>query len=216
MCRERAVVVEVVGLDVGQDRPVQRQLEVGAVALVGLDDEPLAARPVGAGAGVGDVAADDEARRQPASASGEHQHRRRRRLAVGAGDGERPGPGADRRQHPRPPQRRDALLAGLVELDVRGRDRGRRGDGVAAVHDGGGRGRRGPSTPAARTRSSAGCVRRSLPDTSWPISASAMAIALMPGPPTPTTCSRSGVDRSSGPAARRRGRGEHGDTTVEG
>ena len=34
-------MVEVVDLDVGQDRPVQRQLEMRAVALVGLDDQPL-------------------------------------------------------------------------------------------------------------------------------------------------------------------------------
>jgi hypothetical protein len=39
---ERPEVVEVIDLDVGEDRAVQRQLEVGAVALVGLDDEPLA------------------------------------------------------------------------------------------------------------------------------------------------------------------------------
>ena len=42
-------------------------------------------------------------------------------------------------------------------------------------------------TPAARSRSSTGSSRRSLPDTSWPISASVSAMALMPGPPTPTT-----------------------------
>ena len=55
-----------VGFDVGQDRAVQRQLEVRAVALVGLDDEPVAVGPLRAGADVGDVAADDEARPQPA------------------------------------------------------------------------------------------------------------------------------------------------------
>ena len=54
------------------------------------------------------------------------------------------------------------------------------------------------STPAARTRSSTGWSRTSLPDTAWPISARAMAIADIPGPPTPTTCRRSGRDRSSG------------------
>ena len=41
---ERPVVIEVIDLDVGEDRGEQRQLEVGAVALVGLDDEP-ARRP---------------------------------------------------------------------------------------------------------------------------------------------------------------------------
>ena len=38
----------------------------------------------------------------------------------------------------------------------------------------------------------------STPETAWPISASASAIALMPGPPTPITCTRRGWDRSSG------------------
>ena len=37
---EVAVVVEVVDLDVGQHRAVQRKFEMRAVALVGLDDEP--------------------------------------------------------------------------------------------------------------------------------------------------------------------------------
>ena len=85
---EGAVVIEVVDVDVGEDRAVQRQLEVGAVALVGLDHEPLAAGPLGSGAHVGDVAADDEARAQPGLGEDEHQHRGRRRLAVRAGDAE--------------------------------------------------------------------------------------------------------------------------------
>ena len=54
------------------------------------------------------------------------------------------------------------------------------------------------STCAARTRSRTGCSRRSEPDTMCPISANAIAIALMPGPPTPTTCSRCWWERSSG------------------
>ncbi len=62
---ERAVVVEVIDLDVREDRAEQRQLEVRAVALVGLDDEQVAARPLCAGARVGDVTADHEARPQP-------------------------------------------------------------------------------------------------------------------------------------------------------
>ena len=42
-------------------------------------------------------------------------------------------------------------------------------------------------TPATRSRSKTGSSRRSLPDTVWPISARVSAMALMPGPPTPTT-----------------------------
>ena len=43
--REVTVVVEVVGLDVGDDRVFGVELEERAVALVGLDDEPLAVVP---------------------------------------------------------------------------------------------------------------------------------------------------------------------------
>jgi len=39
--------VEVIGLDVREDRRVERELEVDAVALVGLDDEALTAGPLG-------------------------------------------------------------------------------------------------------------------------------------------------------------------------
>jgi hypothetical protein len=59
---QRSVVVEMVGLDIREDRPVQRQFEVGAVALVGLDHEPLPAGPLRTRPHVGDIAADHEAR----------------------------------------------------------------------------------------------------------------------------------------------------------
>ena len=51
-----------IDFDVGEDGREQRQLEVRSVALVGLDDEPVAAGPLSPGADVGDIAADDEAR----------------------------------------------------------------------------------------------------------------------------------------------------------
>ena len=191
---ERAEVVEVVDLDVGQDRAVQRQLQVGAVALVGLDDEPLAARPLRPGAHVGDVATDDEARPPAGLGEDQHQHRRRGRLAVRAGDGRATGPA--RRSTASIPARRstgDAGGRGLVELDVRRRHRARGGDRAQPCTTCGGRGRRARRRRAARSRSSTGCSRMSLPLTAWPISARTMAIALIPGPPTPTTCSRCGV-----------------------
>jgi hypothetical protein len=59
---EGAVVVEVVDVDVGDDGAVEREFEVRPVALVGLDHEPLAPGPLRAGAHVGHVAPDDEAR----------------------------------------------------------------------------------------------------------------------------------------------------------
>ena len=89
--------------------PCNGQFEVGAVALVGLDDQPLPTRPLCAGAHVGDVATDDEARSQTRVGEDQHQHRRRRRLAVRSGDGQRLGLGADRRQDARPAQDRDPV-----------------------------------------------------------------------------------------------------------
>ena len=184
---------------------MQRQLEVGAVALVGLDDEPLAAGPVRPGAGVGDVAADDEARRQPGLGQDQHQHRRRGRLAVRAGDGRPIGPG--RRSRPACPARRSVgmpSVAGLVELDVASRDRRRRRHRVAAVDDAAvvaDVDRRRPRHAADRAPAARG---GRCPTRAWPISARAMAIALIPGPPTPITWRRSGADRSSGAAGRRR------------
>ena len=57
-----AVEVEMIDLDVGEDGAEERQLEMGAVALVGFDDQPLPIRPLCARAHVGDVTADDERR----------------------------------------------------------------------------------------------------------------------------------------------------------
>ena len=195
---ERAVVLEEVELDVEQDRPGERQLEVGAVALVGLDDEHVAARPVGAGAGVRDVAADDEARRQTrprrgsasASTSSSSCRACRRRRSSGPGRRSRPAsrPGAASGCPARGRRRARCCGPGSPSTTSprRTRRRCRR------------RGRRCTTTPAARTRSSTGWSRKSLPDTVWPISARAMAIADMPGPPTPTTCRRRGRERSIG------------------
>ena len=130
---EGAVVVEVVGLDVGEDGAGEGQLEVGAVALVGLDHQPPPAGPVRARAHLVQVAADDEARIEPGLGQHHGQHRGRGRLAVRAGHGQRVGLRADGRQHPRPPEHRDAVLGGGDELDVPGRDGGRGGDGVDAL-----------------------------------------------------------------------------------
>ena len=43
------------------------------------------------------------------------------------------------------------------------------------------------TTPIARSRSIVSDSLMSLPETSWPISTSTWAMALIPGPPTPTT-----------------------------
>ena len=61
-----AVVVEVVGLDVGDDGRVRAVDEERAVALVGLDDEQVAAAVVGVAGRLVEVAADGEGRVDPA------------------------------------------------------------------------------------------------------------------------------------------------------
>ena len=61
-------MVEVLGVDVGDDRDVGRQLEEGAVALVGLDHHPVARAEARIGAvGVDDAAIDDGGSKPPAS-----------------------------------------------------------------------------------------------------------------------------------------------------
>ena len=56
-------------------------------------------------------------------------------------------------------------------------------------------------TPLAANRSSAGELLRSLPVTRWPMAASTEAMALIPAPPAPTTCTRRGRERSRGTRA---------------
>jgi hypothetical protein len=86
-----AVVVEVVGLDVGDDRGVRAVGQERAVALVGLDDEQVAAAVVGVAGRLVEVAADGERRVDAAVLRRDGEHRGRRGLAVGAGDGDARG-----------------------------------------------------------------------------------------------------------------------------
>src|SRR5580658_3453420 len=53
-------------------------------------------------------------------------------------------------------------------------------------------------TPWPASRSVTALRRRSLPETVWPIEHSTVAMALMPAPPTPITCTRRGTRGSSG------------------
>ena len=124
---------------------------------------------------------------------------------------DRAGLGADRRPASRPgaasgcrargPRASSMLCVG---------DRRRRRDGVAARRRSSASWPTWTSTPAARTRSSTGWSRRSLPDTCVAhLGEGDGDRATCPGPPTPTTCRRRGRDRSSGAPGRGDGR-EHG------
>ena len=132
---ERAVVVEMIGFDVGEHGAEQREFEMGPIALVGLDDQPVAVGPLRPGAEVGDVPADDEARPHPGLGEDQHQHRGGRRLAMGAGDGKRPCPRTDRREHAGAAQHGHPGGSCLVEFDVPLGNRRRCGHRVDAVDE---------------------------------------------------------------------------------
>ena len=81
-------VIEMLGVDVGDDGDVGGQLQERAVALVGLDHHPVAGAAPGVGAvGVDDAAVDD-GRIEPGGVEQRRDQRSRRGLAVRAGDGD--------------------------------------------------------------------------------------------------------------------------------
>ena len=83
---EGAVVVEMIGIDIGDDGDGCRQAQEGAVAFVGFHDHPFAGAEARIGAvGVDDAAIDDGGIEAARIQQGSDQSRRRR-LAVGAGD----------------------------------------------------------------------------------------------------------------------------------
>ena len=83
-----AVVVEVVGLDVGDERNARLVLEERLGVLVGLDDGEAAGAVAGVAAEVAGVAAGEDERVEAATDGHEREQGRRCRLAVRAGDGE--------------------------------------------------------------------------------------------------------------------------------
>ena len=83
---EAAVMLEMLGIDVGDDRDRAVEPQEAAVALVGLDHPPVALAEPGVGAVAVDDAAVDHGRVEPAAVEQRRDHRGRRRLAVGAGD----------------------------------------------------------------------------------------------------------------------------------
>ena len=125
---ESLEMVEVLGVDVGDDRDVRRQLQEGAVAFVGFDHHPVAAAaPRIRAIGVDDAAVDDGR----IEAGGVEQRRHQRscgRLAVRAGDRDALLEAHQLGEHFRPPHYRYAFLARSYELRVVALDRGRDDD----------------------------------------------------------------------------------------
>ena len=132
---EGAVVVEMLGIDVGDDRDVGRQLQERAVALVGLDHHPLARAHAGIGAVGVDDAAIDHGRVEPAGVEQRRDHRGRRGLAMRAADGDRLAEAHQFGQHLGAPHDRQQLFARRLEFRIGFLDRGRDDDhfGVAEI-----------------------------------------------------------------------------------
>ena len=85
---DRAVVVKVVGLDVGDHHDVGLVVHERGVGFVGLGDKDLAGAVLGVEAEAGDVGADRKGRGNPGLAQHEGDQRGGRGLAVGAGHGD--------------------------------------------------------------------------------------------------------------------------------
>ncbi len=115
---EVAVVVEMVGLDVGHHRDLRIELQERAVALVGLDDDPLAGVPHRVGADLVDVTPDEKARVQPGFDQDQGQHRGGRGLAVGPGHGDAATARGDGGQGLGPAEHHQAPSAALDDLGV--------------------------------------------------------------------------------------------------
>src|SRR5262249_51447079 len=85
---ERWVVVEMLAIDVGDDGDDGGELEKGAVALVGFDDEKIAVAHAGVGAAHGpDAAADHDGGIEPGVVENGGGHRGSSGFTVAAGDG---------------------------------------------------------------------------------------------------------------------------------
>ena len=118
-------MIEMLGVDIGDDRDVGRQLEEGAVAFVGLHHHPFAcAQPRVGAIGVDDAAVDD-GRIEAARVEQGCNERGRRRLAVGSGDGDALLEPHQFGEHFGAAHHRQAFFAGGGEFRVVALDRGR-------------------------------------------------------------------------------------------
>ena len=118
-------MVEMLGIDVGDDRDRAVEPQEAAVALVGLDHHPVGASEPGVGAvGVDDPAV-DHGRIDPAGVEHRRDHRGGGRLAVGAGDRDGRLQAHQLGQHLGPADHRDAPLIGADQLGIVLPDRGR-------------------------------------------------------------------------------------------
>ena len=128
-------MIEMFGIDIGDDGDVGGQLQERAVALVGLDHHPVArAEPRIGAIGVDDAAVDD-GRIEARGVEQRRDQRGRRRLAVGAGDRDALLEPHQFGEHLGAPHDRNAARARRDELRIVALDRGRDDDhgGVAQI-----------------------------------------------------------------------------------
>ena len=108
---ECAVMVEMFGVDIGDDGNFGRQFQEGAVALVGLHHHPVALAHARIGAIGVDDAAIDNGRVEPAGFEQRAYHRSRRRLAMRAANSDGLPEAHEFGQHLRAPYHRQQPLA---------------------------------------------------------------------------------------------------------
>ena len=121
----RAVVIHVLGIDVGHDRDRRAQLGERAVALVRLHHHPLTLPEFGVrGIGVDDAAVDHGGVEADAVQQRRH-HGCRRRLAVRARNGDGPFQADELRQHVRPAHHGNGARPRRIHFRVAALDRGR-------------------------------------------------------------------------------------------
>ena len=126
-------VVEMLGVDIGDDGDVGRQLEEGAVGFVGLDHHPVAfAEPRIGAVGVDDAAV-DHGRIEAAGVEQGGDQRGRGGLAVRAGDGDAALQPHQLGQHLGAAHHRQALRARGGELRIVALDRRGDDDDLGAV-----------------------------------------------------------------------------------
>ena len=126
-------VIEMLGIDIGDDGDIGRQLEKGAVGFVGLDHHPVAGAEPGIGAIGVDDAAIDHGRIETAGVEQRRHHRGGRGLAMRAGDGDAAFQPHQLRQHLGAAHHRQPLRAGGDKLRIVGFDRRRDDDDAGAV-----------------------------------------------------------------------------------
>ena len=132
---EVAVMVEMLGIDVGDDRDGAVEPQEGTVGLIGLDHHPLALALARVRAVAVDDPAVDHGRIDPAGVEQRGDHRGRRRLAVGAGDRDAGLEAHQFGEHFGAAHHRNPALQREIDLGIAALDRGRGHDdrGVAEI-----------------------------------------------------------------------------------